>query len=177
MADLSEVVHGKKTFSDIAWFQDMNPTRSHLAAASHGTSSAFLDTVTSWKQQLSTLTSSLLPTVASPLAATPTTTNTTITPVSTVVTKKQNTTQLRKSKGLYITKNGVSHRLNYFYENQSENTSLTMFDDDGDGDRDIFYTIGHTIYRKENHTQSRRKLYITDSPQIFTSTTMMQEFF
>jgi hypothetical protein len=52
-----------------------------------------------------------------------------------------------------------------------------MIDDDGDGDKEIFYSLGNTIYRKENHTTSPRKSYISDRPQIFTVTTMMREFF
>jgi hypothetical protein len=52
-----------------------------------------------------------------------------------------------------------------------------MIDDDKDGDKDIFYTLGKAIYRKENHTQSPKKIYIKDRPQIFTLTSMMSEFF
>ncbi len=119
---------------------------------------------------------SLLPAVTLPLAVVPTS-STTISPTSTVTTRKQNSTQLRTSKGLYITKNGTSKRLNYFYEDQDRETILHMIDDDRDGDKDIFYSLGNTIYRKENHTQSPRNSHITDSPQIFTVITMMREFF
>ncbi len=88
-----------------------------------------------------------------------------------------NSNQLKKSKGLYITKNGLSKRLNYFSEDEQGDTILHMIDDDGDGDKEIFYILGSAIYRKENHTQSLKQIYIQDSPQIFTLTDIMRDFF
>lgn len=158
----------------------MNPAVSHLASSPIATSgSALLDVITSLKdipQTTKIIEASVIPAAALPLTVTPTTA-TTISPTSTVATRKKDSTQLKTSKGLYITKNGISKRLNYFYEDQDGETVLHMIDDDRDGDKDIFYSLGSTIYRKENHTQSPRNNHITDSPQIFTVTTMMREFF
>jgi hypothetical protein len=181
IADLADLTIGKKEAKDIAWLQSVNPSASHLAAAPILTSgSALLDIVTTIRdvvpQSKMTEKISIPPSATLPLTALPTST-TTITPTSNVATRVQNSTQLKTSKGLYITKNGASKRLNYFYENQDGDTILRMLDDDRDGDKEIFYSIWNTIYRKENYTQSPRNVYITDSPQIFTVTTMMREFF
>lgn len=90
-----------------------------------------------------TKTNSVLPAVVLPTAvvttSTPSPTN--ISPITTVSTTQKNSTRLKRSKGLYITKNGISKRLNYFYEEQEGESTLHMIDDDGDGDKDIFYTI------------------------------------
>lgn len=88
-----------------------------------------------------------------------------------------NSDVLKKSKGLYITKNGTSKRLNYFSEDEQKSTVLHMIDDDMDGDKEIFYILGNTIYRKENHTKSPKQIYIKDSPQIFTLINIMKDFF
>lgn len=163
----------------------MNPTTSHLASSPFVQSgSALIDVVTTLKNVSQTINTPsdniLLPKAILSTAvttATPPSSTTTISPTTTVPTRTQNSTQLKTSKGLYISKDGTSKRLNYFYENQEKETVLHMFDDDHDGDKDIFYTLGNTIYRKENYTQPPTKLSITDSPQIFTVTTMMRDFF
>gem|GEM_PF-2809261 len=72
----------------------------------------------------------LLPTVLLPASVTTTPVAPVIPTTTTVVTKKQNSIQLKTSKGLYITKNGISKRLNYFYEGGHENTELLKIDDD-----------------------------------------------
>lgn len=182
IADLSQITTEKRELSEIAWIQNMDPTVSHLAASQSQPVSALLDVMKSWKNiltNLPTTATSLVSNSISPPAATviPPKTETKVLPTSTVSTRKQNSTQLKQSKWLYITKNGISQRLNYFYENQSDTPFLTMIDDDKDGDKDIFYVIWNTVYRKENYTKSLKKIYITDSPQIFNVASMMQEFF
>jgi hypothetical protein len=50
-------------------------------------------------------------------------------------------------------------------------------DDDGDGDEDLFYTLGKTIYRKENYTNKAKSVFITDAPRVFTMMDIMHDFF
>lgn len=159
----------------------MNPSASHLASSpTLGSGSALIDAVSSLtsipKSPWIASAPSLVSQAVLPITATPAPTPN-ISPTTTVSTTRPNSTQLKRSKGLYITKNGTSKRLNYFYEDQEKESVLHMIDDDKDGDKDIFYTLGNAIYRKENHTQSPKKIYIKDRPQIFTLTSMMSEFF
>lgn len=120
-----------------------------------------------------------LATTTSPLLAQNNSNTVTASPSATILPSATtpNSNQLKKSKGLYITKNGLSKRLNYFSEDEQGDTILHMIDDDGDGDKEIFYILGSAIYRKENHTQSLKQIYIQDSPQIFTLTDIMRDFF
>jgi len=180
ITDLDDLSMGKKKPEDIAWLQGMNPTASHLATSSIVQSgSALIDVVTALKGVSDVpriAENTLLPTAILPTTETGNSI-TTISPTTQVTTRKQESTQLKTSKGLYITKNWKSKRLHYFYENQENETVLHMFDDDRDGDKDIFYTLWNTIYRKENHSELSAKLFITDSPPVYTITTMMREFF
>ncbi len=123
--------------------------------------------------------SATLATTTSPLLAQNNSNTVAASPSATILPSATapNSNQLKKSKGLYITKNGLSKRLNYFSEDEQGDTVLHMIDDDGDGDKEIFYILGSAIYRKENHTQSPKHIYIKDSPQIFTLTDILRDFF
>lgn len=123
--------------------------------------------------------SAALATTTSPLLAQNDSNTVAVSPSATILPSATapNSNQLKKSRGLYITKNGLSKRLNYFSEDEQGDTILHMIDDDGDGDKEIFYILGSAIYRKENHTQSPKQIYIKDSPQIFTLADIMRDFF
>lgn len=51
-------------------------------------------------------------------------------------------------------------------DKRKEGGRMRFVDDDNDGDKDIFYQLGDTIYRKENYTKTPEKRYIKDKPQV-----------
>lgn len=89
----------------------MNPNISHLAASpTLGSGSALIDLLASLVHETPKVpnSNSLLPKMALPTAVLSTDSKsptTTIPPTTTVPTTKQNSIQLKKSQGLYITKN------------------------------------------------------------------------
>jgi hypothetical protein len=92
----------------------MNPHASHLAASvSLPSTSSLLDVVASLK---SVSDASHIAVEKNILSALTPSTAVVSSPTTTVTSQQQNSTKLTTSKGLYITKNGSSQRLHYFYE-------------------------------------------------------------
>lgn len=120
----------------------MNPHVSQLASSTNiGTDSALLRLAHSFKNtSSSTLSSPLLPLSVTPSSSS-TSSDKNISFSTQVQTQQNNSTKTKTSQGFYITKNGSSKRLNYFYEDQEGNTVFRMIDDDNDGDKDIFYSL------------------------------------
>ncbi len=50
-------------------------------------------------------------------------------------------------------------------------------DDDGDGDLDVYYSLGNTVYRKENYSATPTKYLIKDAPQVYTTADIYTDFF
>lgn len=186
ITDLSDIVSWKKKPQDIAWLQEMDPNVSHLASSSWkrlfdssliNISNAFKNIpALPEKNVFEVPKTALLATSVTPVT-TQGKTQTSISPLSDVSTQKKNSTKISTSNGLYITKNGATTRLNYFYESQENDSIIHTMDDDWDGDVEIFYTLGNVIYRKENYTNQPQHFYIKDRPRIFTTSQMMKTFF
>lgn len=68
--------------------------------------------------------------------------------------------KILKSDGLYLSRHGHTQKLIHWDDRDTVQTKIRFIDDDNDGDRDIFYNLGGTLYRKENHTYTPQKNYI-----------------
>jgi len=78
---------------------------------------------------------------------------------------------------LYVTNGTTTHRLIDYTENLDGETKIHTMDDDGDGDLDIYYSLGNTIYRKENYSAIAAKYVIKDAPQVYTTSDIYDDFF
>ncbi len=76
-----------------------------------------------------------------------------------------------------MTNGTTTHRLIDYTENLDGNTKIHTVDDDGDGDLDVYYSLGSTIYRKENYSKTPSQFFIKDAPKVYTTLDIYEDFF
>lgn len=76
-----------------------------------------------------------------------------------------------------MTRGAITQKLIDYTEDLDGDTKIHAFDDDRDGDRDVYYSIGNTIYRKENHANKPQKYFIADAPIVYNLTDIYSDFF
>ena len=91
---------------------------------------------------LQTLTPSLTAASALPLAVAPTP-DTVAAPHTgnSITSSAPDTSTLERTQGLYVTNGNINQRLIDYTENLDGQTKIVSFDDDHDGDMDVYYTI------------------------------------
>ncbi len=174
IADLGSWSRGEKNPEEIAFLSGSIPGTTHLAAKT-----------TNDSQFLSLDREVFIP-LGSPIAqVAPATVPTTTNPVAVapVVAEKNSftdaidTKSLRRTKGLYVVNGSTTQRLLDYTENLPGNTQIRTYDDDRDGDEDVYYTLGDTVYRKENYQMNPEQYFIKDSPRVYQVRDIYFDFF
>ena len=78
---------------------------------------------------------------------------------------------------MYVTNGATTQRLISYTEDLDGKTKIHTVDDDRDRDLDVYYSVGKTIYRKENHAKSRRQYTIKDAPRVYSTADIYSDFF
>jgi hypothetical protein len=96
---------------------------------------------------------------------------------NTFANKELDTSTLQKTRGLYVTNGATTQKLIDYTEELDGDTKIHALDDDRDGDRDVYYSLGARIFRKENHSKNPQKYFISDAPRVYTTREIYSDFF